>query len=252
MRLQIVSFYEDIADIYDDMTRFDERLDKETAILKNWQYRYGFQTVLDVACGTGLHVLALARLGVHVSGADISDAMLVKARKHAVESGENIRWIQAPMQQIASQLPDTQYDAVFCLGNSLPHLLDSADLETAFENFATLLAPGGILVLQLLNYARVLAEKERIVGIRQQQNTMFIRFYDFHPPTLTFNLLTFNVQEAHCPHRLHSTTLYPYQQEELDTYLARQALSPIGYYGNMQFQPFDSQASPDLIIVAQR
>lgn len=245
-------FYEEIADIYDDMTRFDERLDKESAILKSWQQRYGFQTALDVACGTGLHVLALARLGVHMTGADISDAMLAKARKHAAESGENIRWIHAPMQQIASRLPDTTYDAIFCLGNSLPHLLDSADLETAFENFATLSAPGGILVLQLLNYVRVLDGKERIVGIRQQQNTMFIRFYDFHPPMLTFNLLTINVQETNYPHTLHSTMLYPYQQEELDKYLAQQALSPIGYYGNMQFQPFDPQTSPDLIIVAQR
>jgi 2-polyprenyl-3-methyl-5-hydroxy-6-metoxy-1,4-benzoquinol methylase len=247
-----VPFYEEIADIYDDMTRFDERLDKEITILKSWQQHYGFQTALDVACGTGLHVLALARLGVHVTGADMSDAMLVKARKHAAESEEDIRWIHAPMQQIASRLPGTQYDAIFCLGNSLPHLLDSADLETAFEHFATLLAPGGILVLQLLNYARILAKKERIVGIRQQQNTMFIRFYDFHPPTLTFNLLTVNVQEANCPHTLHSTTLYPYQQEELDRYLGRQALSPIGYYGNMQFQSFDPQTSPDLVIVAQR
>jgi 2-polyprenyl-3-methyl-5-hydroxy-6-metoxy-1,4-benzoquinol methylase len=245
-------FYEEIADIYDDMTRFDERLDKEIVVLKEWQQRYGFQTALDVACGTGLHALALVRLGVHVVGADISEAMLAKARKHAAESGENIRWIHAPMQQIAFQVPNAQYDAIFCLGNSLPHLLESDDLVTAFENFATLLTPDGILVLQLLNYARVLAEKERIVGIRQQQNTMFIRFYDFHPPTLTFNLLTVSIQERRCPHTLHSTTLYPYQQKELDKHLTRQALLPIGYYGTMQFHSFDPQTSPDLIIVAQR
>jgi len=246
-----VSFYEDIADIYDDMTRFHERLSKEVAILKCWKQRYGFQTALDVACGTGLHVLALARLGIQATGADMSDAMLVKAGNHAAESGEKIAWVHAPMQQIASRLPESKYEAIFCLGNSLPHLLEAADIEAAFENFAALLSPNGILVLQLLNYARVLAERNRIVGIRRQRDTMFIRFYDFHSSTLTFNLLTVHLHDQACPHELHSTLLYPYQQEELGIYLTQQGFTPIGYYGNMQFQPFDPLASQDLVIVAQ-
>ena len=244
-------FYEEIADIYDEMTRFDQRLEQEIATLAQWRQRYHVNTVLDVACGTGLHALALARLGIAVTGADLSEAMLSKAKVHAQKAGAHIAWIHAPMQELAAQLPGKRYDAIFCLGNSLPHLLEPADLETAFENFATLLAPQGILVLQLLNYERVLTQRERIVGIRRQDDILFVRFYDFHPPTLTFNILTIHTPDPNCPHHLHSTTLYPYQHAELVSMLPRHGFSSIEYYGTMQFQPFDPQTSPDLIVVAQ-
>ncbi len=245
-------FYEEIADIYDEMTRFNQRLEKEIATLESWRQRYQFETALDVACGTGLHALALARLGVTVTGADLSEAMLAKAKAHALKAGENIAWVHASMQQLAMRLPSGTYDAIFCLGNSLPHLLKSADLEAAFASFAALLAPQGTLVLQILNYERVLAQQERIVGIRRQDDTMFVRFYDFHPPTMTFNLLTINAQEPNCPHHLHSTTLYPYQREELTTNLTQRGFTSIHSYGSMQFQPFNSQTSADLVLVAQR
>ena len=245
-------FYEEIADIYDEMTRFNQRLEKEITTLKRWRQRYHFDTAVDVACGTGLHVLALARLGVTVTGADLSEAMLAKAQEHALEAGEDVRWIHAPMQQLATQLPAGAYEAVFCLGNSLPHLLKSADLEAACENFTTLLAPHGMLVLQILNYERILKEQERIVGIRRQDDMMFVRFYDFHPPTLTFNLLTINPAEPTCPHHLHSTTLYPYQRDDLLNALSRHGFTSVSFYGTMQFQPFDPHTSPDLILVARR
>ena len=156
------------------------------------------------------------------------------------------------MQQLDSQVSAKAFDTIFCLGNSLPHLLEPIDIETAFKNFAALLTPDGTLVLQLLNYHRVLTQKERIVGIRRQDAIMYIRFYDFHQPTITFNLLTIQPDAPQCPHTLHSTELYPYQSEELQRYLTQQGFTRKVYYGNMQFQPFDPQTSPDLVIVAKK
>lgn len=245
-------FYEDIADVYDAMTRFDQRLEAATATMQRWREQYHMTTALDAACGTGLHAIALARLGVTVTGADLSDAMLAKAQARAGEAGHAIHWVHAPMQHLAARLPGQRYDGIFCLGNSVPHLLDAANLEAAFHSFAALLAPQGILVLQLLNYERVLARQERIVGVHQHEDTLFVRFYDFHPPTLTFNVLTIATNTSTCPHQLHSTTLYPYRRDELTPPLTRCGLSSIQSYGTMQFQPFDPDASPDLILVAHQ
>src|SRR5258705_8264731 len=52
-------------------------------------------TVLDVACGPGLVVCAFAKVVRHVTGIDITPAMLDRARVHAAERGvSNVTWRQ--------------------------------------------------------------------------------------------------------------------------------------------------------------
>ena len=52
------------ATYYDTMTRFHERIPDETAMLKTWVERYQLRSVVDLACGTGLHAIILAQLGL--------------------------------------------------------------------------------------------------------------------------------------------------------------------------------------------
>jgi glycine/sarcosine N-methyltransferase len=246
-----MGFYEEIAGQYDNMTRFHERMPKETAMLQHWIERYGFRSVLDVACGTGLHAIALARLGIKVAGADISDIMLDKARSHAAEFGVQIPWVQASMQQLQRHFHET-FEAIFCLGNSIPHLLQQADLEAACVNLYGLLGPGGILVLQVLNYHRILADQERIIGIHRQGDTVYIRFYDFQSNQVIFNVLTAHFQHETCTHSLQSTPLYPYRKDELEHGLSQHGFTDFESYGDMQFHPFEEQTSTNLVLVARK
>jgi glycine/sarcosine N-methyltransferase len=246
-----MGFYEEIAGQYDNMTRFHARMSKETAMLKLWIERYGFRSALDVACGTGLHAIALAKLGIQVIGADISDVMLDKARAHAQEFGVQIPWVQASMQELRPQIQE-HYEAILCLGNSIPHLLQPADLDAACTNFYDLLSSGGILVLQLLNYQRILAVQDRIVGIHRQGDTVYVRFYDFQPNQVVFNVLTAHFHHETCSHSLHSTPLYPYRQDELTHSLSQHDFTDFEYYGDMQFHPFEEHTSASLVIVARK
>ena len=43
--------------------------------------------VLDLACGPGVHVVPLAGHGAEVTGVDLSDAMLVRAREACERAG---------------------------------------------------------------------------------------------------------------------------------------------------------------------
>src|SRR5215475_11304643 len=53
------------------------------------------ETVLDVACGPGILVCAFARVAKHVTGIDITPAMLDRARTLQKEKGlTNITWQQ--------------------------------------------------------------------------------------------------------------------------------------------------------------
>jgi glycine/sarcosine N-methyltransferase len=250
-REQSQKFYRQLAYNYDSMTRFEQRLDSESNILKKWVERYRFKSALDAACGTGIHAIALKKQDIDTAGADISADMLDQARKNAMHHGVEIEFIQASMEDLKSKIA-RKFDAILCLGNSQPHLLNQEDLNAALENFFELLNPQGRVVIQILNYHKILTEKERIVGINRADGKEFIRFYDFPDGTIRFNILTVNWKNGQADHRLSSTKLYPYTRTHLEPALKNNGFSRIEFFGNMKFGVFEENTSPNLVVTAQK
>lgn len=248
---QSQAFYKALSPDYDRMTRFQERLHKEQEMLREWLRRYPFKSVVDAACGTGLHSIALKKLGVEVIGADNSPEMLQQAEQNARLQNVAIKWLAAPMQDLKHYLKQS-FDGLLCLGNSLPHLLSAEDLQQTLKSFFALLNEGGCVVIQILNYSRILRERERIVNIAEEGDKQFIRFYDFIDPLIRFNLLTIHRQQQKVSHQLISTELYPYRREELDEALRQAGFINLEYFGNMQFAPYDDRQSTNLVIVAEK
>jgi SAM-dependent methyltransferase len=246
-----MDFYEGLSATYDRMTRFESRLDREKTILRTWVDRYGLGSVLDAACGTGLHVIALRKLGITAIGTDISAPMIQKALENAKANSVDAEFVMAGMTDLRDAV-ETEFDAVFCLGNSIPHLLSNRDLIGAFESFAGILKPGGLLLLQLLNYERILASRNRIVGNHSDGNLEFVRFYDFHDPLIRFNILVIDHSSKPNSHRLHSTELYPYTCKELTDALSDMSFTDVEIFGSMNRDEFDPSESTDLVISARR
>lgn len=244
-------FYADLADHYDEMTRFESRLVSEKPIVEQWLRKYDIKSAVDVACGTGLHAILLAQLDVDVVGTDLSESMLRQAERNAAVQGVAVQWLAAPMQSVAERI-SADRDAVFCLGNSIPHLLDKTSLLDTLFGFRKLLRTGGIAMLQLLNYDRILAEKSRVVGVHRVADREFVRFYDFGEDTITFNILTIEWQTERVTHTLSSTTLKPYRWDELRESLESVGFDSIRAYGDLRFNDFDISRSGNLVIVAQR
>ncbi len=243
-----MEFYENLENHYDRMTRFKERIKTEKSVLAKWVERYKFQSAIDVACGTGLHSILLAQMGIKTTGVDISETMLKQAGLHGKEFEGEVTWILSPMEELKKNLQG-KYDALFCIGNSIPHILDAPSLEKTFNGFYDLLNPGGILVIQLLNYKKIYDTKNRIIGIHREKDTEYIRFYDFHP-VLTFNILIVTWEGNKSNYKLQSTELYPYSKEELDMFLRKEGFKQFEYYGDMAFSPFDENNSSNLVLVA--
>jgi glycine/sarcosine N-methyltransferase len=258
-----VDLYEQIASHYGEITGEESRSGPAKEFLAELRRRHPFSSVLDVACGTGLHAVMLAEMGAAVTAADLSPAMLHRAQARAshlphlalgdspgapLPSPGSIRFIQAPMQDLAARLAGP-FDAILCLGNSLPHVLDGAELHAALAGFARLLAGGGVLVLQLLNYARILARGERIVGVTRAGPDEFVRFYDFLDGLVRFNVLTLRWHDGRCESELASALLRPYTRADLEPALRAAGLARIDFHAGMNFAPFDEQQSDTLMIV---
>lgn len=129
--------------------------------------------VLDVGCASGAHPRAFAAAGYRAAGIDPSEAMIEAALSAAVRSSEvrtpekdgTIPGPEAPRFETAGMLdlerlfPPASWDAITCLGNTLPHLRDEAEVGEFLRQARSALVPGGFLVLQFLNYRRILAER---------------------------------------------------------------------------------------------
>ena len=107
--------------------------------------------ILDAACGIGIDLASLTRRGHHVVGADASPAMLREAAQRTEADLLCCTWAELP-EHVRGP-----FDAVLCVGNSLPHLPTSADRRAALAAFASVLAPGGLLVLDSHDWEVVLA-----------------------------------------------------------------------------------------------
>ncbi|NLP09812.1 class I SAM-dependent methyltransferase [bacterium] len=247
---QSSAFYDELAGHYDAMARFSDRLEAERKSLAVWQQQLGCRIVTDVGCGTGLHAIALSQLGLVVTAVDPAPAMLRAAAENAKANGVELTLLPVPMQSLHRSLSEPQ-DAVFCLGNTLPHLLNKRSLYAALKSAHRSLRCGGALVLQLINYERVLTKKERIVQISRAGETLFVRFYDFLDNAVRFNVLIAETGAMPPSHRLISTQLRPYERSQLKAALHDCGFSSLECYGALSQQPYQP-ASPNLVLCASK
>jgi ubiquinone/menaquinone biosynthesis C-methylase UbiE len=98
--------------------------------------------VLDVACGTGQVALAFAAVARHVTGIDVTPAMVERARALQQErSVENIRWFVGDGKSLA--FADGAFSIVTCR-YALHHMLDPAAVAAEMRRVC---APGGRVAL---------------------------------------------------------------------------------------------------------
>jgi glycine/sarcosine N-methyltransferase len=240
-------FYDLLAPQYDAMTNFVTRLENETLILQPLVQKYEICRAADMGCGTGLHVFALSRIGVEATGFDISGNMLQSAQQHSSEMKISAQFEQGSFlaPELVTRAP---WDAIFCLGNSLPHISSIAELADIFRFWRSCLGKSGVVFIQLLNYPDVFRMKNRIIGIKKSGATTIIRFYDFTEPKLTFNILSITEEGDRMHHTLQSTPLLPLTKDQISAVAEEVGFTRLEYFANMKLNPF-SDDSKDLIIV---
>ncbi|MFG2600653.1 class I SAM-dependent methyltransferase [Streptomyces sp. NPDC048462] len=101
----------------------------------------GARSLLDVACGTGLHLEHLTRAFDTVEGVEISADM----RDIAVRRNPDVPVHLGDMRDFAT---GTTFSAVTCMFSSIGHMRDQAELDAALARFAAHLEPGGVVLVE--------------------------------------------------------------------------------------------------------
>ena len=253
--LKSTEFYDRLARVFDIMTDWESRLAHEMPFIQRTLDRYKFRSVLDTACGTGWHSIALAQRGYTAAGCDASPAMIEKARANAGQAHVSVHFEVADFTQI-NKFP-AAFDAIFCLGNSLPHLLSQEALVDALRNMRARLHSGGVLILHNLNYDLRLQKRPRFFSANGNADTLVWRFADYGPEFITFHTALFE-REAENTSRgaaswsvvVNSTLQRPLLAKDLDEALTRAGFGDIEHFGGLDGSLFAKEKSADLVIVA--
>ena len=111
------------------------------------------QKVLDVPCGQGRLTIPLARMGLQMTGVDLTPGFIRKARRLARKERADVRFLVRDMRRIDF---DGEFDAAFNWFTSIGYSSYAADLEFCRRVYRAL-KPGGRFLVETMNKSWLLS-----------------------------------------------------------------------------------------------
>lgn len=160
-------FYKNIAHKYHWLlSSWEKVMERQMEELVPLLRKYNVKSVLDCACGTGLQAIGLKKAGFDVVGSDLSKEMLAVAKTNLEQEGiDDLRLIEADFREVSKKV-DRKFDAVICMGNSLPHLFGDDEILKALKSIYDCLKDNGVAIIEIRNYDRMLQESNRFLPLR--------------------------------------------------------------------------------------
>jgi len=123
-------------------------------------------SILELACGTCSHSIALATAGFEVAGLDLSRQMLDGARERASAAGVDIDLHQG---NIIDFDLNQQYDCVILMSETFPLITGHTDIKSHFAAVRRHLRKGGIYVIDVDAHRHGVGTKYEVWGRKTHQ-----------------------------------------------------------------------------------
>lgn len=138
---------------------------------------------VDLGAGLGLHAVALANRGFSVTAIDSSELLLDELRS---------RCAALPIVAINADLVDFQHFVkrqpaiIVCMGDTLTHLPNVAQVESLLAAVAGSLAPGGVFAATFRDYAtKMLEGNQRFILVRADERRILTCFLEYSQDFVT-------------------------------------------------------------------
>lgn len=140
--------------------------------------------ILDVGCGTGRHAIELAKRGYDVTGIDLSDDQLNRAREKAAKQNVTVNFIKADARNFSF---DEKYDLVIMICEGAFSLMETDEMNfQILQCIKESLEPKGKLIFTCLNALYPLYHS--VKDFLNDDSTMDVK-------ESTFDLMTFRERE---------------------------------------------------------
>lgn len=242
--------FRDAADYYDVLADAAGRIERERKLLTDCYGRAPGHRVVDLACGTGLHALFFAELGGLVTALDVSAQMIARAEKGRPHASVNYR--VGDMRE----LEGGPWDLAVCLGNSLSLLGSIDEVKQVFARVRDCLAPGGIWLVQVLNYGGKAARQPRHRIERKaaggSEEVVAVKSLVPHGDRTLLSMAFFSIEGGDVTSVAESAVLLHLDRQQLEETACRSGFRVEAIFGGFDGVDYDPDVSPDVIGVFVR
>ncbi len=215
-----------------------------TTLLKFISIEKANPKALDIACGSGRHAVALAENGFDVTANDLSSTLLAEARKLAESKALTLTFTHTDMREIAFE---QEFDVIVQLFTSFGYFENDDEDKVVLQNVARALKHGGWYVLDFLN-------EQFIRNTLQPETRRTVGGLDILEQRMLFGervVKSITLRENGTTHHfIESVRLY--SQEALTAMLTAVGLRVHHFLGDYDGGAFVRDASPRLILIAQK
>jgi glycine/sarcosine N-methyltransferase len=241
--------FAEIARDYDRMFLRDIAADRR--MLVTLLNRYGAKTALDCACGTGVHTEILAREGFDVVGSDLSDSMLEVARSKLSAAGLAVDFYKSSWRDLPGVVPGS-YDAVICMGNSLPLEPDGEAIAGSLRGMYAMLNEGGVLLVSNTNADRQLARMVGLEVVEPEPECFLLLVRDFEDGRTANRYFFIDTAGGEPSMRHYRFELLNLTVEKMESFTRLAGIDKYTLYGEKDFTPYSRLESERLILVAEK
>lgn len=204
--------------------------------------------ILDLACGTGRHLIELAKLGFNMTGFDFNEAALKSVRRRADGEKLVVRLIRGDMRLLPF---NSEFDAVICMYTSFGYFMKESDNIKTLEAISKSLKRDGFLLLDLPNKAWITNKAPRKTW-QKTRNQYVLEERSFNKSKNIFQNEIIILSSAEKEKRV-TTFLRLYDSPEIREMLHKANLELIRSFGDYNTTvQFDPNKSPRMILLARK
>ncbi len=236
-------FDENYVKVYEEL---EKRTSREVDSILRMMNLKSKARILDLCCGYGRHSIELAQKGFVVTGYDLSDFFLNKARKDAAGLGLKIRFIKGDMRKLPFE---ARFDAVVNVFTSFGYFEKERDDLKVLKGVCKALKKNGLFLLDLTNREHLIRGFQRRTW-RPDKDFIMLEdnFLDLFTSRWesTRTLISENGKRAE-----HSFSLRLFSLAEMLNLLNRAGFVLESVYGGFDFMEY-SLDSPRMILVSRK
>ena len=204
--------------------------------------------MLDIGCGDGRHSLELTRRGYRVTGLDLSEELLGRARLRAEDEQLDINFIQGDMREVRAV---SSFDLVVNFFTSFGYFNEDYENARVLDAIARSLRPGGHFLIDYLNRSYVLAtlipeDRRNVDGMDVQQ-----RRWITGDPAKKHNHVRINkhvqIREGGVE-RSYDESVRMYTLDELASMMDQAGLKVMQAYGDFEGAPISDDTPRNILI----
>lgn len=247
-----------ISQAYDNSIDWDTRLKQEMPFILSILGSPVEKRILDLACGSGRHAVALAASGAEVIGLDMSETMIHMARTLAQSLDVKPEFIIADMIDLLSVV-DGSFDCVICLGNSLSLLPNLESVECIANDVYGILKPGASFIVQVLNFEEIHWTGFRNFPLRtgrmnDETEVSFARLFEHtdYPHSSTLIMSAFRSNDDKTVSEVSTQKVLNLNQRIIDEVFRLAGFEDLNIYSDFNRGLFDRKSSRNMVIRAAK